>query len=160
VPTTKAPILHRRDFRQDLVYGAKMPQPPQSSFLTASLLVAAGGALGSWLRFGVGRAWVQAVGPTRASAFPWATLSVNVLGSLAMGMLAGWLARSGGSETTRLLLAVGVLGGFTTFSAFSLEVVSLIERGDLGLALLYLFLSLSAGLLGLWLGLLLMRAAA
>jgi CrcB protein len=137
-----------------------MPQPPQSSFLTASLLVAAGGALGSWLRFGVGRAWVQAIGPARASAFPWATLSVNVLGSLAMGLVAGWLARSGGSEAMRLLLAVGVLGGFTTFSAFSLEVVSLIERGDLGLALMYLFLSLSAGLLGLWLGLLLMRAAA
>jgi CrcB protein len=137
-----------------------MPQPPQSSFLTASLLVAAGGALGSWLRFGVGRAWVQVIGPARASAFPWATLSVNVLGSLAMGLVAGWLARSGGSEATRLLLAVGVLGGFTTFSAFSLEVVSLIERGDLGLALMYLFLSLSAGLLGLWLGLLLMRAAA
>jgi len=103
---------------------------------------------------------LQAIGPARASAFPWATLSVNVLGSLAMGLVAGWLARSGGSETMRLLLAVGVLGGFTTFSAFSLEVVSLIERGEPGLALTYLALSLGAGLLGLWLGLLIMRAAA
>lgn len=137
-----------------------MPQPSQPSFLTASLLVAAGGALGAWLRFSVGRLWVQAIGPVRASAFPWATLTVNVAGSLMMGLLVGWLARSGGSETMRLLIAVGVLGGFTTFSAFSLEVVALIERGSLGLAFLYLALSLGAGLLSLWLGLYLMRATA
>ena len=137
-----------------------MPQPSQPSFLTASLLVAAGGALGAWLRFSVGRLWVQAIGPVRASAFPWATLTVNVAGSLMMGLLVGWLARSGSSETMRLLIAVGVLGGFTTFSAFSLEVVALIERGSLGLAFLYLALSLGAGLLSLWLGLYLMRATA
>lgn len=137
-----------------------MPQPSQPSFLTASLLVAAGGALGAWLRFSVGRLWVQAIGPVRASAFPWATLTVNVAGSLMMGLLVGWLARSGSSEAMRLLIAVGVLGGFTTFSAFSLEVVALIERGFLSLAFLYLALSLGAGLLSLWLGLYLMRATA
>jgi CrcB protein len=141
-----------------------MPQPIQPSFLTASLLVALGGGLGSWLRFVAGRGWIAALGPVRASAFPWGTLSVNIAGSLAMGLLTGWLARAGvpgGShgEATRLLLAVGVLGGFTTFSSFSLETVSLLERGQPGVALLYLAISLAAGLLGLWLGLLLMRSA-
>ena len=143
------------------VYGPAMPSPPQPSFLAASLLVAAGGALGSWLRFCVGRAWVTALGPVRATAFPWSTLTVNIAGSLAMGLLAGWLAHFGPSgEPTRLLLAVGVLGGFTTFSSFSLEVVSLIERGQGGLALAYLAASLVAGFAGLWLGLTLMRSAA
>lgn len=132
--------------------------PGQPTFLTASLLVALGGALGSWLRFCVGRAWALAIGPARAAAFPWGTLSVNVAGSLAMGLLTGWLARSGPqSETTRLLLAVGVLGGFTTFSSFGLEIVSLIQRGHLGPALAYLSASLGAGLAGVWLGLLMMR---
>lgn len=129
--------------------------------MTASLLVASGGALGSWLRFCVGRAWIAAIGPIRASDFPWATLSVNVAGSLAMGLLVGWLARYGDqSEATRLLLAVGVLGGFTTFSSFSLEAISLIQRAQPGLAALYIATSLGAGLFGLWLGLLMMRAAA
>lgn len=138
-----------------------MPQPPQPSFLTASLLVAGGGALGSWLRFCVGRAWVSAIGPVRASAFPWGTLTVNVAGSLAMGLLVGWLARDGtASEATRLLLAVGVLGGFTTFSSFSLEVVSLIQRAQPALAALYLAASLGAGLLGLTAGLLAVRGPA
>ena len=135
-----------------------MPQVPQPSFMTASLLVAAGGALGSWLRFCVGRVWVSALGPVRASGFPWSTLTVNVVGSLAMGLVVGWLARSGNSgEATRLLAAVGVLGGFTTFSSFSLEVVSLIQRAQPGPAALYVAISLAAGFLSLWFGLLLMR---
>lgn len=137
-----------------------MPQVSQPSFLTASLLVAAGGALGSWLRFCVGRAWLVAIGPSRAGAFPWATLSVNVVGSVAMGLVVGWLARAGtGGEALRLLLAVGLLGGFTTFSSFSLEVVSLIQRAQPGLAAFYMAISLGAGLIGLWLGLQMMRAA-
>lgn len=124
------------------------------------MLVATGGALGSWLRFCVARAWIAAIGPVRASGFPWATLSVNVVGSLAMGLLMGWLARFGDrGEATRLLLAVGVLGGFTTFSSFSLEAISLIQRAP-GLAALYISASLGAGLFGLWLGLLMMRATA
>lgn len=133
----------------------------QPSFMTASLLVASGGAVGSWLRFCVGRAWALAIGPVRAGAFPWSTLTVNVAGSLAMGLLAGWLARAGSQgEATRLLLAVGVLGGFTTFSSFSLETIQLIQNGQPALALAYLAVSLAAGLIGLWLGIQMMRAAA
>jgi CrcB protein len=133
--------------------------PP--TFLTSSLYVALGGALGSWLRFVVGRAWTGAIGPVAAIAFPWATLTVNVLGSFAMGILAGWLARHGtGGEGWRLLLGVGVLGGFTTFSAFALEFGLLVERGALGTAAGYVALSLAAGFAGLFAGLYMMRTFA
>ncbi len=123
--------------------------PP--SFLLSSLLVALGGGIGAWLRFMAGRL----VG---GSAFPYATLSVNILGSFAMGLLVGWLARQGGpgsldSEGWRLLLGVGVLGGFTTFSAFSLEIVTLAQRGAVGAAAAYAALSLVGGVIGLMAGL-------
>jgi len=138
-----------------------MPPTPQPSLLTASLLVALGGGIGSWLRFLVGRGWTAALGPLGAGAFPFATLTVNVLGSLVMGLFVGWLARFGShGEGTRLFVAIGVLGGFTTFSSFSLDVISLVERGQSGVALFYLALSLLAGFAGLWLGLVLMRSAA
>ena len=134
------------------------------SFLSASLYVALGGGLGAWLRFLTGRLWTIAIGPVAASAFPWATLTVNVLGSFAMGLLVGWLARSTGhamlgNEGWRLLLGVGVLGGFTTFSAFSLEVALLAERGALFPAFGYIALSLIAGIAALFIGLAVMRAA-
>jgi fluoride exporter len=94
-------------------------------------------------------------------AFPWATLTVNVVGSLAMGLLAGWLARHGeGGESYRLLLGVGLLGGFTTFSAYSLELMLLIERGQAGQAFLYGAVSVLAGLSALYIGLIAMRVAA
>jgi CrcB protein len=126
----------------------------QPSFLAASLAVASGGALGAWLRFALGRM----IG---AGTFPLATLTVNVLGSLAMGLLAGWLARHGqAGEQWRLLLGVGLLGGFTTFSAFSLEIVTLIQRGTIGMAGLYIALSLAGGVGGLLLGLMLSREIA
>lgn len=132
--------------------------PP--SFMASSALVAIGGGIGAWLRFATGAAWTRAIGPVAAAAFPWATLTVNVLGSLAMGLLAGWMARNGGGEQTRLLLGAGVLGGFTTFSAFSLEFALLVERGQPGLAMSYAALSLVAGFIALFAGLYLMRAVA
>ncbi|WP_310533197.1 fluoride efflux transporter CrcB [Novosphingobium sp.] len=131
------------------------------SFLTSSALVALGGGLGAWLRFLTGVAWTRAIGPVAATAFPLATLSVNVIGSLAMGLLAGWLARTGtAGEPWRLLLGVGVLGGFTTFSAFSLEFALLVERGELGTAMAYVAISLIAGFAALFAGLFVMRAVA
>jgi fluoride exporter len=125
----------------------------------ASALVAAGGAFGAWLRFLTTHAWATLLGPARAAAFPWATLSVNVLGSVAMGLLVGWLARHDGGEAWRLLLGIGVLGGFTTFSSFALEVVLLAQRGAMGSAALYIAVSLVAGFAGLLGGLMLMRGA-
>ena len=129
---------------------------------TASLYVAAGGGAGALLRFQLGRGMTRALGTEGAAAFPYATLSANVLGSLAMGVLAGWLARhgDGGSEALRLLLGVGLLGGFTTFSSFSLEMMLLIERGQPALAVGYAAISLLAGLGALYLGLVAMRASA
>ncbi|AOL24423.1 CrcB protein [Erythrobacter litoralis] len=129
--------------------------------LLASLLVMTGGALGALGRYQLGRAITHALGPMQIGQFPWATLAANVIGCGAMGLLFGWLARSGGgSEALRLLLGVGLLGGFTTFSAFSLEMLLLMERGSAGLALFYAGFSVAAGLGALWFGLVLMRGMA
>ena len=131
---------------------------PQPSFIAASLFVALGGGTGAWLRFLVGRAWTAMLGPVRVTEFPYGTLTVNVLGSLFMGLLVGWLARFGShGEGTRLFLAIGLLGGFTTFSSFSLDIVTLAERGQLGLAAFYTGISVIAGIASLFLGLSLMR---
>ena len=136
--------------------------PP--SPLYATLLVALGGGLGAALRFQAGR-FIGALAGINA-AFPWATFAINFAGSLAMGLLAGWLAKAGtggaatGGEAWRLLLGVGVLGGFTTFSAFSLEMALMIEKGLLALAAGYAVLSVAMGVVGLFTGLALMRSAA
>ena len=129
--------------------------------LVASLHVALGGAIGSVLRYQVGRAMTHWLGPQAVTAFPWATLSVNILGSFAMGLLAGYLARYGeGGEQARLLLGVGLLGGFTTFSAFSLEMMLLIERGQAAQGFVYAAVSVLAGLTALYCGLIVMRLTA
>lgn len=124
--------------------------------MSPTLLVMIGGALGAAARFHLGGFAARAFG----TGFPAGTLIANVGGGLAMGLLAALLARSGAGETWRLLLGVGVLGGFTTFSAFSLETIAMIERGQAGLAALYVGASvlgaLAALAIGLWIG----RAAA
>ena len=129
------------------------------STMPASALVALGGATGAVLRFQVGRLFSAFTGPD--AGFPWSTFTINVSGSLLMGVLAGWLARHGqGGESWRLLLGVGVLGGFTTFSAFSLETALLVERGAIATAATYALGSLVAGVAALFLGLFAMRAVA
>jgi CrcB protein len=92
-------------------------------------------------------------------AFPLATLLVNIVGSLAMGLLVGWLARvlPPGQNEIRLFVAVGILGGYTTFSAFSLDVMTLIERGEIVPAVTYVILSVLLCVLALLLGLVVFR---
>jgi CrcB protein len=132
--------------------------PP--SQLLASSYVALGGAIGALLRYQSGRLMTHWLGPNVVTAFPWATLTVNVVGSLVMGALAGFLARHGqGGEQWRLFVGVGVLGGFTTFSSFSLELMLLIERGQAFQALTYALVSVLAGLTALYIGLIIMRVA-
>ena len=116
-----------------------------------------GGAFGAGARHLVGRATLGLLGP----AFPWGTLAVNLLGGLLMGMLGGCLVRLvEGVEPWRLLLGVGALGGFTTFSAFSLEVMLMLERGDGGVALGYILASVVGAVAALALGLGISRAVA
>jgi len=104
--------------------------------MTAFLLVFLGAGLGGAARHAVNLGCGRWCGP----AFPWGTLTVNIAGSFAMGLLAGWLAFKAGenwSQHARLFLATGVLGGFTTFSAFSLDAMLLWERGEALAAALY-----------------------
>lgn len=116
-----------------------------------------GGALGAGARHLVGRAALASFG----AGFPFATLFVNVTGGLLMGVLAGVLARYAvAGEAWRLFLGVGVLGGFTTFSSFSLDVVVLAERGALVVALGYVLLSVVGSIAALFAGLSLVRAVA
>lgn len=118
-------------------------------------LVMAGGAVGAGARHLVGRATLALFGP----GFPVGTLAVNILGGFAMGVLVGWLAtRASGDEALRYLLGVGVLGGFTTFSAFSLDTVLMIERGAIGTAILYVLASVALSIGALMAGLALSRA--
>lgn len=116
-----------------------------------------GGAAGSGARYLTGWATLTAFGP----GFPFGTLAVNLIGGFAMGVLVGVLARlSVPSENWRLLLAVGVLGGYTTFSSFSLDVVGMIQRGDLGTAAFYVLASVIGAIVALFAGLSLVRVAA
>lgn len=112
-----------------------------------------GGAIGAGARHLVGGAMLARLGP----GFPWWTLTINVAGSLAMGVLIGWLARGDGGEIARLFVGVGLLGGFTTFSAFSMEFWLLFERGQSGAAFAYVLASVIGAILACGLGLFVMR---
>jgi fluoride exporter len=116
--------------------------------MNALLAVMVGGALGAGARYLV------------SSALPWGTLVVNLVGGLLMGLLVGVLARtSSGGEQARLLLGVGVLGGFTTFSAFGLETWHMIERGQMLVGLAYVMASVVGAVTFTGVGLLLARSA-
>jgi len=120
------------------------------------VLVFFGGGLGAVLRYLVNVGWMRLNGPGQPYL---ATAIINVTGSLLMGLLIGALARNtgGGNERWRLLFGVGVLGGYTTFSSFSLEAVMMIERKAYGVAAAYICGSVVFGVLGLIAGLMIMR---
>ena len=122
--------------------------------MTSFLLVFLGGGIGAGGRHLVSLWTLRQFGP----AFPLGTLLVNIFGSLAMGLLIGWLVHRGGaSNNMRLFFATGVLGGFTTFSAFSLDFANLWERGALGEAALYVVLSVALSIFAVFIGLWLAR---
>jgi len=110
------------------------------------LLVALGSAIGGVCRYLVG-----IVLPT-AGGFPWATLCVNVLGSLVLGAVSGVLSSHGGSAALRAFAVVGFCGGFTTFSTFSNESLRMIESSQWGMLAVYLTASLLAGIVAVWIG--------
>lgn len=116
--------------------------------------VALGGAIGASLRYLTGVATIRAFGP----GFPWGTLVVNVLGSMAMGALVVILAQKSGTRYAPFLMT-GLLGGYTTFSAFSLDVLTIYERGQIGLAGAYVLASVLLSLAGIVAGLHLARLA-
>jgi CrcB protein len=112
------------------------------------LLVGLGGGMGAMARYGVSVAM-----PAPQGAWPWGTFLINVTGSLLIGILAGWVSAKGeAGEPWRLLLGVGVLGGYTTFSAYSLETLRLMERNDIAGAAAYSVGSVLAGLAAVALG--------
>ena len=118
------------------------------------LLAMGGGAIGAGARHLVNGACMRCIGP----GFPWATLVVNVAGSVLMGLVVEAVTRRlGGSVEWRTFLATGILGGFTTFSAFSLDAANLMNRGDNALALAYVLGSVVLSILGLYAGLALAR---
>jgi len=120
-----------------------------------AILVAVGGAIGSVLRFYVGQWALRLAGP----AFPWGTLTVNVVGCFIIGVLTEMIIRRfDASPDLRLLLITGFLGGFTTFSAFSLDAVSLFERGAVVSGAVYIVASVGLSMAGVIAGLALMRA--
>jgi CrcB protein len=122
------------------------------------LIVFAGGGVGAALRHGFNVGFARAFG----TGFPYATLFENVSGSLAMGVLVSWFAfRSGLPQHWQLFLTTGILGGYTTFSTFSLDTAVLYQRGDnLMLAALYVLLSVALSIGGLFAGMAVVRAVA
>jgi CrcB protein len=121
------------------------------------LIVFLGGGLGAAIRHGVNLGIARLLG----TGFPFATLLINVTGSLIMGLAAAYFAFKGdASQHWRLFLTTGILGGYTTFSTFSLDVALLYERGEIGLAALYVLLSVAVSIAGLFAGLALVRSFA
>ena len=118
------------------------------------LLVFIGGGLGSSLRHLINVVSIRSLG----TAFPFHTFIINITGSTVMGLIAGYLAFKGeASQPWRLFIMTGILGGYTTFSAFSLDAALLYERGALGLAALYVLGSVALSIAGLFAGLALVR---
>ena len=114
----------------------------------AFLMVFLGGGLGSMFRYSISR-----IIPYTAGSFPSATLIANIISSLILGILIGFSLRQHLSHNQELLMITGFCGGFSTFSTFSGESLSLIERGQWGMAVSYIIISILAGLISVYLGL-------
>lgn len=127
-----------------------MPAPFPARFLSTALWVGLGGALGSVARFAIGELLRRPPGPPQ---FPWGTLTVNVTGAFALGWIFGWTLDSSLAPQHRAFLMVGVLGGFTTFSAFSFETAGLLQSAQYGKALVYVVSSVALSVGGTLLGL-------
>jgi len=118
------------------------------------LIVFLGGGVGAALRHGVNLAAARSLG----TGFPYGTITVNIVGSLAMGLIAGYFAfKSGPSQHWQVFLTTGILGGFTTFSAFSLDAALLYERGAIGMAAFYVAASVLVSIAALFAGLAVIR---
>jgi CrcB protein len=123
--------------------------------MVQALLVAFGGAIGSLLRYYIGQWALRAMGP----GFPWGTLTVNVVGCFVIGVFAEMITRRfDASPELRLLLITGFLGGFTTFSAFSLDAISLLERGAALAGTAYIVASVGLSMVAVVAGLAITRA--
>ena len=119
------------------------------------LIVFLGGGLGSMLRYGVNIAATRALG----AGFPYGILLINVTGSFTMGLVAAWFAFKGdASQDWRLFLTTGILGGYTTFSAFSLDAAVLYERGEISAAVIYVVASVVISIAGLFAGMAIVRS--
>jgi CrcB protein len=140
--------------------GSPEAGPPNEELAMLYLIVFFGAGIGGMLRHGVNTLGLRLAGPD----FPYATMTINILGSLVMGTVAGYFAFKGGSgifgamsQHWRLFLTTGILGGFTTFSAFSLDFATLFERGALAGAVTYLVVSVGGALAAVFAGLALAR---
>ena len=121
--------------------------------LQAYILVALGGGMGAMGRYGLGQFTLRTLG----ADFPYGTMAANILGGFLMGLLAGWLTTKSDGESVRLFLGVGLLGGFTTFSAFSLEAWQMIEQGRYSAFAIYAGGSVVLAILALAVGLFMAR---
>ena len=119
------------------------------------LIVFLGGGVGAALRHGINLANARALG----TAFPYGTLMINITGSFVMGLVAAYFAFKGdASQQWRLFLTTGILGGYTTFSAFSLDAALLYERGEVGMAAVYVIASVAISIAGLFAGFAIVRS--
>jgi CrcB protein len=123
--------------------------------MQAVLLIAAGGALGAVSRHMVNQAGLRLIGPE----WPWGTVAVNVVGSLLIGLLVGWLALAGRPDATEIRYAFGIgfLGAFTTMSAYALDVVLFLEKKAFGAAVLYGLGTVTASVIAVLIGLAIAR---
>lgn len=133
---------------------ALLSQQQMGYLMNTFLTVFLGAGIGGALRHGVNLTALKLLG----SGFPFGTLAVNIAGSFVMGLLVEWFAQKvDPGQTWRLFLTTGILGGFTTFSAFSLDTALMIERGATAMVGLYVLISVIASVAGLFLGLLIIR---